>query len=138
MDNAGTGTNRIQAFNSNGFQVGTNAAINASGVLYYYWATAYGTDVFETGSYTGDASNPKTITFGTGTFTPGFANAKSNSSSAAFWATSNMTGGTSFGWAGDADATSSGVATLASGGFTVGGYLNAAATVYYYWAFKGP
>jgi hypothetical protein len=34
----GNGTNRLQALQSNGFQVGTDSSVNANGVTYHYVA----------------------------------------------------------------------------------------------------
>lgn len=51
-------TNRLQAFNTNGFQVGTDASVNNSSNLYWYFAFAT-SSTFNVGTYggTGSAQN---------------------------------------------------------------------------------
>ena len=55
--------NRIQDFGANGFQVGTNADVNANGVD-YYWAAFRDTGAadFAVGTYTGDGADDRNIT----------------------------------------------------------------------------
>jgi hypothetical protein len=55
----------IQAFGADGFQVGTNANVNANGVEYYYAAFRdNGAGDFEVGSYTGDGNDDRSINIG--------------------------------------------------------------------------
>lgn len=51
----------IQALNSDGFQVGTNAVVNGAGSLLFWFAFKSGTG-FTTGSYTGNSSDNRNIT----------------------------------------------------------------------------
>ncbi len=46
--------NVIQSFNSDGFQVGTNASTNTSASLHHYFAFKAGAN-FKVGTYTGNA-----------------------------------------------------------------------------------
>jgi hypothetical protein len=52
----------IQALNSDGFQLGTNAAVNNSGSSFAYVAVAASPGAEWTGSYTGDAADNRDIT----------------------------------------------------------------------------
>ncbi|NNE44708.1 MAG: DUF11 domain-containing protein, partial [Gemmatimonadetes bacterium] len=61
FDSAGETTNRIQAFESNGFQVGSDVRVNESGFRYYYVAWAADADVVTGGSYVGDDSDNRRI-----------------------------------------------------------------------------
>ncbi|MCB9044823.1 MAG: T9SS type A sorting domain-containing protein [Chitinophagales bacterium] len=62
--------NWIQAINSNGFQVGDDAKVNASSTGYNYVAVKSVSGKFAVGSYTGDGNDNRSITgFG---LTPGF------------------------------------------------------------------
>lgn len=47
------GTNKIQSFLSNGFQVGSNVAVNATSTDYYYWAVKQLSNAIYTSSYSG-------------------------------------------------------------------------------------
>lgn len=57
-----TVTNRIQALGAGTFQVGTNAAVNANLIVYYYVAIREVAGLFEVLSYTGNATDNRTIT----------------------------------------------------------------------------
>jgi hypothetical protein len=59
----GAVTDRIKAFNAFGFTVGTNSAVNGSGLTCWYTALAIdATDNLSVGSYTGDGSNDRNLT----------------------------------------------------------------------------
>lgn len=64
----GLAANHIQAMEADGFQVGTDATVNNSGTVYYYAAIKANTTSFVTSSYTGNATDNRSIT-GVG-FTP--------------------------------------------------------------------
>lgn len=51
----------IQAFNSDGFELGTNAKTNSSGNIYWFFGFKEGTD-FDVGTYTGNGSDNRDIT----------------------------------------------------------------------------
>jgi hypothetical protein len=59
----GTGsvTNRIQAINADGFEVGSNSDVNNSGTA-YYWIAFDVTSKVKVGSYTGNGSDNRNIT----------------------------------------------------------------------------
>jgi len=64
-------TNRIQGFEADGFQVGTDDSVNSNGVV-YYWMALYddgGANIFQS-NYTGNGSSSRNIT-GSG-FDPDF------------------------------------------------------------------
>lgn len=53
--------NYLQALNGDGFQVGTNAVVNGSGSLYFWFGFKNGSG-FATGTYTGNATDNRNIT----------------------------------------------------------------------------
>jgi hypothetical protein len=53
-------SNLIQAINSDGFQVGTNAVVNGSASVYRWFAFKIGTN-FDLGSYTGNGTNGRQV-----------------------------------------------------------------------------
>ncbi len=55
MTGTGKITNRIQAFEADGFQVGSNVDVNESGTTFHYIAWAASPQV-STGSYTGNGA----------------------------------------------------------------------------------
>jgi len=59
--NAANASNLIQALESNGFQVGTDAAVNALNNTYFYFAFKETPGYFKAGSYTGNGSASQTI-----------------------------------------------------------------------------
>lgn len=63
-------TDRIQALQSTGFQVGTNAEVNANGQTFHYVAWKTVTGLMNVGAYTGNGQDDRSIS-GVG-FTPGF------------------------------------------------------------------
>ena len=56
------GADRIQAINSDGFQVGLNADVNASGTAYYYMAMGTAGGNFAIGTYSGNNTDDRNIT----------------------------------------------------------------------------
>jgi hypothetical protein len=55
-------TDRIQSININGFQVGTNASVNSSGVTYHYFAFKNVNGALAVGSFVGNGSDNRNIT----------------------------------------------------------------------------
>lgn len=55
-------TNHIQAFEADGFQIGTDAAVNSNTQTYYYVAIKSVSDSFVSTSYTGNATDNRSIT----------------------------------------------------------------------------
>lgn len=79
---AGTATlqpQAIKALSSGQFTVGNDGGANGSGLPYLYIAFKATTDVVETGSYTGDGTDPRTIT-NVGAFSPDWVIVKKASS----------------------------------------------------------
>lgn len=63
-------TDQVQAFNSNGFQVGKDKAVNVSGLRYHYIAMKHVPGKIYIGSYSGDGTNDRVVTGpGKGSFT---------------------------------------------------------------------
>ncbi len=60
--NASFGTNKIQNLQANGFQIGTNAAVNAASKDYYFAAMKKLSGAIYTGSYVGTGSSGLAIT----------------------------------------------------------------------------
>lgn len=71
-----TSTNHIQAFETDGFQVGTDAGVNSNTETYDYVAIKESTNAFKVGSYTGNATDDRSIT-GVG-FQPTFVHVMSS------------------------------------------------------------
>jgi len=68
--NSGLVTDQIQAFNSNGFQVGKDKAVNVSGLKYHFIAMKHVPGKIFIGSYVGNGTDNRTITEpGKGSFT---------------------------------------------------------------------
>lgn len=56
------GTNSIQAFEANGFQVGTSGNVNDADDAYHWFAIKNATDLFKAITYTGNGSDSRSIT----------------------------------------------------------------------------
>jgi len=56
------GSNMIQGFHSDGFEIGTNDSVNRLDETYYYVAFKQHSDAFNVGSYTGDGNDNRQIT----------------------------------------------------------------------------
>lgn len=63
FSNTALSTNVIQSFNSDGFQRGTNAAVNTAGNIYWYFAFKTGSD-FTVNNYTGNGTSQDITTVG--------------------------------------------------------------------------
>lgn len=61
FQNSGFLSDRIQSFDSNGFQVGKNKAVNESGIIYHFIAFRNVAGKVSIGSYTGDGSSNRII-----------------------------------------------------------------------------
>ena len=129
--------NWIQALNSNGFQVGTDAVVNTNFTTYYYVACKNVAGSFKESTYTGNGTDNRSITgFG---FTPTFVVTKPSSTgvSSCFKITpSGATTDVSY----ITNATNSVtdcIQQLLSDGIEVGTStrVNTNAVVYYWWAF---
>ncbi len=129
--------NWIQALNTNGFQVGTDAVVNTNGSTYYYIACKNVAGSFKEGSYTGNGTDNRSITgFG---FTPTFAVTKTanNGVSGCFKITpSGATTDVSYVTNGSNSVTDC-IQQLLADGIEVGTgtRVNTSAATYYWWAF---
>jgi len=72
----GTVTNRIQAMEADGFQIGTNASVNFNTGTFYYFCIKFPTGQGIAGTYTGNATDNRSIT--TPNFLPSFVMIKSD------------------------------------------------------------
>ena len=126
--------NRIQALEADGFQIGTDADVNLSGVTYHYVAWNASTNVTQT-SYVGDSTDNRSIT-GVG-FQPQMMWVKRDTSSQSRWRPGSVTGDLSFQWDNTAGS-SNRVQALEADGFQVGtsSQVNMSGNTYHYIAFK--
>jgi hypothetical protein len=126
-----TGTNIT--FTSDGFTVGTLANVNTANVL-YYWTAFTGSDCSATGnfcvgSYTGNGTNPRTITVG---FQPSFVMIKrSTAVSGNFRTASEPANETSFFDTTARDTVGNYIQSFAATGFVVGTTNNTSTGTYY-------
>ena len=132
-------TASVISFNSDGFVLNTNFAnTNASNIL-FTWTAFAGSDCTSTGTfcvgtYTGNATNPRTITTG---FQPGIILLKQSTAAAMHFKTASMAAGqTDFITSTANDTAGAYINTITSTGFTVGATDNLSAGIYYYVAFK--
>lgn len=126
-------TDRIQRFQADGFQVGTNAEVNASGTRYYYvtWNAAF--DRVRTGIYIGNAVDDRLVT-GVGV-KPKQLVIKRLDAQAAFQRTAAMPGDTTLPFNGAA-ALPNAIQGLANDAFQIGtdAGVNASGRVYFWTA----
>lgn len=130
-DNTSLLSNYIQAFESDGFEIGSNARVNNSGTTFYYFALG-GSDV-DTGSYTGNGSDDRAIT-GIG-FQPEFVMLKgANNDVADFKMTADGAAVDTTQLFGASSNGTNRIQSLDSDGFTVGtdAEVNTNTTLYYY------
>lgn len=126
----------IQQLEADGFELGAFAATNTNGELFWYEAFLDVADVFETGEYTGDGNDNRTVTVG---FQPEFVMVNEDGLDIAMIRNDQMgieskgvlNGG---GWAGNI------IQSLDANGFTVGNetYINQNGATYYWMAWKTP
>jgi len=137
ISSAGTTTNRIQAFEADGFQVGSSTDVNASGAVYHYVAWKSITNQVDVGTYTGNGIDDRSIA-GLG-FKPGWMVIKSAGTDYTVHRSDTLTG----------DATqhfrntnnfADGIQSLDPDGFQVGldGTVNTNTTTYHWAAFINP
>jgi hypothetical protein len=132
-------SDRIQEILNDGFQVGTNAQVNATGTVYTYIAI-YGTfaqQYFKSGIYTGDGTTPRTFTVGGITFTPTVAFCMGVGSTGKVFRTTQMTAVKSARLDANPLITSS-VLDLIANGISIGSSttVNGSGTVYRFFAMK--
>jgi hypothetical protein len=129
MTGTGKITNRIQALEAGGFQVGSSVNVNESGTTFHYIAWAASAQV-SAGSYTGNGADNRNIT-GIG-FQPLMAWVKRDDSQAAVWRPASLSGDATLRWSATA-AASNRIQTLQADGFQVGtnAQVNTNGSTYY-------
>ncbi len=131
-------TGSVMSLDSDGFTIGTLANINNSNVL-YHWVAVGGSDcsatgTFCVGTYTGNTTNPRTITVG---FLPAFVIVKRSTAVAANFRVNSEPANEGLYLTNAARNTNGALFGSFSGSaFTVGTTNNANLGIYYYVAFK--
>ncbi|HLG11132.1 MAG TPA: hypothetical protein VI876_05165, partial [Dehalococcoidia bacterium] len=128
--------NRIQALETDGFQVGANNDVNRNGTTFHYIAFNTTAAVVRVGSYTGNAADNRNVT-GLG-LSPDFAWVKRGAGSPAVFRPASLAGDASMEF--NAAAANNQIQSLIAGGFQVGtvDLVNANAETYYYLAIEDP
>ena len=129
MTGTGKLTNRIQAFQADGFQIGNNVNVNESGTTFHYIAWAASPQV-STGSYVGNGVDNRSIT-GIG-FQPLMAWVKRDDAQAAVWRPLSAAGDRTLYWSATASTTDR-IQALQADGFQVGmnAQVNTNGSTYY-------
>ncbi len=132
MNGTGTSTNRIQAFQATGFQIGSSTSVNESGRA-YYWIAFDATSKVAVNSYTGNGSDNRNIT-GLG-LNPTFAWVKRSSTSVGGWRNDAVSGDRTLYWD-STSSTTNRIQSLITDGFQVGtsSEVNNSGSTYYYLA----
>jgi hypothetical protein len=133
-------TNRIQAFNANGFQVGTSTAVQTTNSTCYYAAFANDShNDFTVGTYTGNGSDSRNIIISPA-FQPGLVwiHPSTDVAQAGVWRSAAHTGDDSSRFAGTSPNITNAIQAFNADGFQVGTHatVNSNAVVYAYVAFK--
>lgn len=129
--------NLIQALLTNGFQVGSDPTVNASGNTYFYVAFKAGANM-AVGNYSGDGTDNRSITIASG-FKPDFMFIKQSAATNPACLRSNQSyGDESQNFTAAANVTDR-IQSFEANGFQVGAnaQVNASGSTYYYAAFKG-
>jgi hypothetical protein len=128
--------NMIQAINADGFEVGTNAAINTSGSLNRWFAFKEGSN-FDVGSYSGNAINDRTIS--SPNFQPDLVWIKQSTAVAGVLRPGTLAGDASQFFLATANGAGR-IKSFASNGFTIGtaAEVNTNGGVYRYIAWREP
>lgn len=128
--------NLIQAFNSDGFQVGNSALVNTTGNTYYWIAIKKTGDVIDTNLYTGNSTDNTNIT--TALFQPDALWDKANDVQIAAYRTSDMSGDNSLQVDNGFTLAANKVQSILSNGFQIGtdASVNSNLIEYIYVAFK--
>lgn len=92
--NAANAANLVQELLNDGFQVGTDARVNANGTSYYYVAIRglSAQEYFRTGNYVGDGNAARNYTGGGFAFTPDLVFLKRNDGNTVIYRTAAHTG----------------------------------------------
>ena len=130
-------TNRIQALQAGGFQIGSNTDVNETGTTFHYIAWASSSNA-AAGSYTGDGNDNRSIS-GVG-FAPEVVWVKRDNAQQSSWRPASAIGDTSLFWNATANASNC-IQALEADGFQAGkdAQVNTNNQSYYYLALKdGP
>ncbi|HLF71104.1 MAG TPA: hypothetical protein VI759_02995 [Dehalococcoidia bacterium] len=127
-------TDRIQAMQADGFQLGTNVDVNQSGVTFHYIAWKASASVVVQTTYVGNGVDNTSIT-GAG-FSPAFVWVKRDTTNASSWRSDTFVGDSSTIWDGAFAANS--IQALEASGFQVGtnARVNTNGATYHYLALK--
>ncbi len=128
--------NVIQALSSDGFQIGTDASSNGSGVPYYYAAFKAVSGFATSGVYTGNGTDNTDIT--TAGFQPDYVWVKAAINLRGVHKSASNTGEPTMRFNAAADDATNVVQAFGTGGFQVGtdAQVNTSGTVYHYMAWK--
>lgn len=137
--NTANEADNIQEILNDGFQLGTNAKVNANGTVYYYVAIrgTAGQSYFRTGKYIGTSGDSRNYTGGGLNFTPDFVFVKGDRADNGCFRTSAMGADNSAHLSGSVDAVNE-IQSLISNGFQLGTSTrtNLSAADYYFVAMK--
>jgi hypothetical protein len=136
---AGIISNSIQAFNADGFEVGTSSTVNNNGSTYYYAAICdNGQNDFAVGSYTGSSGTDNRDLIISPAFQPSIVFVMSTNSGFHAWRGDTSHSGDNASRFNTAAADSGNfIQAFNADGFEVGSTFNTNAVTYYYVAFKG-
>lgn len=130
-------TNNIQAFRTNGFQVGSSAGTNQDTSDYYGFAMKNVDGAIESDTYTGDGNDNRTITLDGTAFTPQVVWMIGAVSSRPWIAQFYITGDSSFQWDGGNWLVTNRIQSRASGSFEIGSHstINTDTEAFHFLAF---
>lgn len=134
FDKTGPEANWIQALGADGFQVGTDAHVNAAGTTYHYAAWKAGAGRMSVGSYAGNGMDNRSVA-GAG-FRPDYLIVKATAKQPAIHRTALMAGDSTLSFTATASTTNA-IQGLLPDGFQVGSApsANASNATYYWMAF---
>jgi hypothetical protein len=127
-------TNRIQALEPDGFQVGSNVNVNELGTTFHYIAWKGAGEVVAQSTYVGNGADNRSIT-GVG-FQPQFVWVKRDVNNASSWRPASVSGDLSLLW--DAAAAANNIQLLEGDGFQLGTHarVNNSGGTYHYLALR--
>lgn len=126
-------TDRVQALEAGQFQVGTGATVNTNTIVYHYVAIDASTANIDEASYTGNATDDRSISLGS-SFDPDMLFTSEDANVSKWFRFGSNTGDASF--LHDAATAANGIQAFSTGSFEVGddGDVNGGSATYYYWA----
>lgn len=135
FSNTAAAANNVQAVSADGFQIGTASNVNNANVVYYYLAFKNTSGFFQSGTYTGNNTDNRSVT-GVG-FKPDFVFTETSAAYPVF--KTDKYHSEASGRFEAAAVFANGIQSLENDGFQIGtdATVNTNAAVYYYNAFKG-